>query len=83
MCFYNQQVCSGIYTEIIVLRLSITCSPDTAACCEQPAKENGTAVSNLGSLCELWGAHDTLEPSGEPRECQGISKFGHKSKQAT
>ena len=61
----------------------MSCSPDTAACSEQPAKDSGTGVRNLGPPCERWGSHDTLGPSGEPRECQGVSKVGHKSKRAT
>lgn len=48
-----------------------------------PAKESCAPVCSVASLPELWVSHDAPEPSGEPSECQGISKFGHKPNQAT
>jgi hypothetical protein len=29
-------------------------------------------------LCELCASHNAPEPSGNPSECQGITKVGHK-----
>lgn len=71
VCFYSQQVCSGIYTEVIILRglASLALLIQQLVVSSLPRR--------MAQLCAIWdhcvssGDPMTLEPSGEPRSASG------------